>query len=109
MPQQFTITLTDEEAAGLKELAAYWNGSLEEALRRAAVEGLDMALQIKAHDEQEAAGIPRSGDLDDGIRLRDNPARFPAAGDSSHERHATARQHGQEHWRGTGAQRGRQL
>lgn len=67
MPQEFTVTLTDDEAAGLKELADYWRTSPQEALRRAAAEGLDMALQIKAHDEREAAGIPRSADLDDGI------------------------------------------
>lgn len=41
--------------------------SLEEALRRIAVRGIDMELQIKHHDEQEAAGIPRSPDLDDDI------------------------------------------
>jgi hypothetical protein len=65
--QEFAVTLTDKEAAQARELAAYWNVTPDEALRRAAVDGLDMALQIKAHDEREAAGIPRSNDLDDGI------------------------------------------
>jgi hypothetical protein len=72
MPQQFTVTLTDEQAAGLKELAAYCRASLEETLRRVAVDGLDMALQIKAHDEEQANPTPPrqygpSGDLDDDI------------------------------------------
>jgi hypothetical protein len=67
---EFTITLTGEEAEEVNKLAAYWRVSLEEALRRAAVEGLDMAMQIKAHDE--AAGNPfrprrGTGDLDDDI------------------------------------------
>jgi hypothetical protein len=66
MPE-FTITLTDEQAEGLRELAGYWRKSFNEALRRVAVEGLDMALQIKAHDEHEAAGKPRKSDLDDNI------------------------------------------
>jgi hypothetical protein len=67
MPQDFSVTLTDDEAAGLRELAAYWGESLEEALRRIAGRGIDMELQIKAHDEREAAGIPPVADLDDGI------------------------------------------
>jgi hypothetical protein len=68
MPQEFTVTLTDEEAAALSELAAHWQEkSLAETLRRVAVRGLDMELQIKAHDEREAAGLPPVADLDDGI------------------------------------------
>jgi len=72
MPQ-FTVTLTDEEAAQLRELADHWRVTPEEALRHAAVNGIDMELQIKAHDE--AAANPDSrprptgpgSDLDDGI------------------------------------------
>ena len=67
MPQDFTVTLTDDEAAQLRELADHWRVTPQEALRRAAVNGLDMELQIKAHDEREAAGIPPVADLDDGI------------------------------------------
>ena len=59
MTQEFTVALTDEQAAQLRELAAHWRESLQETLRRVAVDGLDMALQIKAHDEDEAAGRPR--------------------------------------------------
>jgi hypothetical protein len=71
MTQQFTITLTAEEAEQVNKLAAYWRVSLEEALRRAAMDGLDMAMQIKAHNE--AVGNPfrprKTGmsDLDDDI------------------------------------------
>lgn len=67
MPKYLTVELTDEQAGALSELAAWWSESLEEALRRVAVRGIDMELQIKAHDEREAAGIPRSRNLDDGI------------------------------------------
>jgi hypothetical protein len=73
MTQKFTIMLTDDEAAQGNKLAAYWRVTLEEALRRAAVDGLEMAMQIKAHDEAAANPFPRprntgpGGDLDDGI------------------------------------------
>ena len=70
MPQEFTITLTDEEAAQLRELADYWHPSPDEALRRVAVQWIDMELQVKAHDERDKAGLPSThptGDLDDGI------------------------------------------
>jgi hypothetical protein len=72
VPQEFTITLTDEEAEQVNKLAAYWRVSLDEALRRAAVDGLDMAMQIKAHDEAAKNPFrPRKtgpgGDLDYGI------------------------------------------
>jgi hypothetical protein len=67
MPQDFTVTLTDDEAAQLRELADHWRVTPEEALRRAAVDGIDMELQIKHHDEREAAGLPPTSDLDDGI------------------------------------------
>jgi hypothetical protein len=76
MTQTFTVTLTDDQAADLSELARHWNHSLEEMLRRIAVDGIDMEMQIKAHDEREAAGEPErenpnrdkpGGDLDDGI------------------------------------------
>jgi hypothetical protein len=71
MPQEFTLALTDEQAAQLRELAAYWRVNLEEAFRRAAVDGIDMALQIEAHDEEQANPRTRQhgpgGDLDDGI------------------------------------------
>ena len=70
MPQ-FTVTLTDEEAAQLRELADHWRVTPEEALRRAAADGIDMELQIKAHDDEQANPTPRKpgpgGDLDDGI------------------------------------------
>ena len=67
MPQDFTVTLTDEQAAQARELAEHWGVTLDEALRIGAVEGLDMAIQIKAHDERKAAGLPPATDLDDGI------------------------------------------
>jgi len=65
--RNFTVTLTGKEAEGLREMAAYWGESLEEALRRIAGRGIDMELQIKAHDERGAAGLPPATDLDDGI------------------------------------------
>jgi hypothetical protein len=66
---EITITLTDEQAAQLRELADYWSESLQEALRRIAGRGIDLELQIKAHDEREAAGLPPTTDLDDDIPL----------------------------------------
>jgi hypothetical protein len=63
----FTVELTGKQAARLKELAAYWRSSPEEELQCIAVNGIEMELQVKAHDEREAAGVPRSRDLDDGI------------------------------------------
>jgi hypothetical protein len=69
--QQFTITLTAEEAEQVNKLAAYWRVTPDEALRRAAVDGLDMAMQIKAHDEAHGNPFrPRKtglSDLDDDI------------------------------------------
>jgi hypothetical protein len=62
---EFTITLTDEQAGQLRELVDYWGDSLQEALRRIAMRGIDLELQVKAHDEREAAGLPH--DQDDGI------------------------------------------
>jgi hypothetical protein len=53
MPQTFTVTLTGEEAEQVNKLAAYWRVTPDEALHRAAVDGLDMAMQIKAHDEAQ--------------------------------------------------------
>jgi hypothetical protein len=38
----------------------------DEAVRRAAVEGLNLAMMVKEHDEEQAKAGP-SGDLDDGI------------------------------------------
>jgi hypothetical protein len=40
MPQQFTVTLTDEQAEALRQLAAHWRESLEETLRRVVKEAL---------------------------------------------------------------------
>jgi hypothetical protein len=66
---EFTVTLTDEQAGEARELAAWWNVTLDEAVRRAAVEGLNIAMMEKANDEHHA--MPRkigpSGDLDDDI------------------------------------------
>lgn len=69
MPQTFTVELTDEQAGQLRELAEYWHITLEEALHRIAGRGIDMELQIKYHDEREAAGLPPATDLDDDIPL----------------------------------------
>ena len=73
MPQTFTITLTDEQAAQLRELADHWRESLQETFRRIVKEGIDMAMMEKANDEQHASSTPRqygpSGDLDDDIPL----------------------------------------
>jgi hypothetical protein len=66
-PLNFMVTLTGEQAAIALELAKHWGVTPDEAVRLAAVDGLDVAMQIKAHDEREAAGIPRSNDLDDDI------------------------------------------
>jgi hypothetical protein len=68
---EFTITLTDDEAGQLRELADHWRETLEEALRRVVKEGIDIAMMEKANDEQHANSTPRqygpSGDLDDDI------------------------------------------
>jgi hypothetical protein len=47
-PQNFMIALTDDQAAQARELASHWRVTPDEAVRRAAVEGLDMAMQTKA-------------------------------------------------------------
>jgi hypothetical protein len=69
VPQEFTVTLTEEQAEQVNKLAAYWRVTLEEALRLAAVDGLDMAMQIKAHDEADKNPFRPRGpnDLDDDI------------------------------------------
>jgi hypothetical protein len=51
----FTVELTGEEIQGLRELAASWGESLEQALRRIAVRGIDMELHLRHYDEREAA------------------------------------------------------
>ena len=68
-PQNFMVELTEEQAAQARELAEHWGVTPDEAVRRAAVDGIDLALQIKHHDEREAAGLPRTSDLDDDIPL----------------------------------------
>ena len=70
--QNFRVTLTDEQAAQARELAAYWRVTLDEALRLAAVDGLDVAIQIKAHDEREAAGLPDPHAPPSGTKLDDD-------------------------------------
>jgi dsDNA-binding SOS-regulon protein len=71
VPQEFTVTLTDEQAEALRQLAAHWRETLEEALRRVVKEGIDIEMMEKANDEQQANPRPRqygpSGDLDDDI------------------------------------------
>jgi hypothetical protein len=48
MPE-FSITLTDEQAGQLRELAAYWGDSLEEALHRAVREALVECCPLPVH------------------------------------------------------------
>jgi hypothetical protein len=66
-PLNFMVTLTDEQAAQARELAEHWGVPADEAVRLAAVEGLDVAMQIKASDEREPAGLPPAADVDDDI------------------------------------------
>jgi hypothetical protein len=69
MPQEITITLTDEQAGQLRELSDHWGVPIEEALRQVASDAigpaLHMALHIKPHDEREAAVL--LPEYDDGI------------------------------------------
>jgi hypothetical protein len=51
----FTIELTGEQTDALRELAGSWNDTLEEALRRIAVRGIDTELHPQHYDEREAA------------------------------------------------------
>lgn len=51
----FTIELTGEQVDGLRDLARGWNETLDEALRRIAVRGIDMELHIKHYDERESS------------------------------------------------------
>lgn len=71
MPQDFTVTLTDEQAEALRQLAAHWRENLHEALRRVVTTGIDISMMEKANDEEQANPRPRqigpSGDLDDDI------------------------------------------
>lgn len=71
MTQQFTVTLTGEQAEELRQLADHWRETLEEALRRVVKEGLDLAMMVKANDDEQTNPRPRqygpSGDLDDDI------------------------------------------
>jgi hypothetical protein len=71
VPQDFTVTLTDEQAEALRQIADHWRESLEEALRRVVKEGIDIEMMEKANDEQHANSTSRqygpSGDLDDDI------------------------------------------
>jgi hypothetical protein len=53
--QTFTVELTAEQTDGLRELAGCWNETLEEALRRIAVRGIDTELHLQHYDEREAA------------------------------------------------------
>ena len=47
-PLNFMVTLTDEQAEALRQLADHWRESLEEALHRAVKEGIDIAMMEKA-------------------------------------------------------------
>jgi hypothetical protein len=73
MTQIFTVALTDEEAGELRELAAYWDYSLEEAMHRVVMDGLDIEMQLKAIGAGRNMAPPDEpatgpgGDLDDGI------------------------------------------
>jgi hypothetical protein len=71
--QNFMIALTGEETEQVNKLAAHWRATPDEALRRAAVDGLDMAMQIKAHDEAHGSPFrtrkPGMSDLDDDIPI----------------------------------------
>jgi hypothetical protein len=70
-PQNFMATLTDEQAEALRQLAAHWRETLDQAFRRVVKDGIDMAMMEKANDEHHASSMPRqygpSGDLDDDI------------------------------------------
>ena len=51
MPQQFTVTLTDDEAAKLAELAAWHDLPPDDIIRRAVSDGLDFAFITMCHDQ----------------------------------------------------------
>jgi hypothetical protein len=59
MPQQLTVTLTDEQAEAMRQLAAHWRETLDETLRRVVKEGIDLAMMEKANDEEQANPRPR--------------------------------------------------
>lgn len=54
-PKTFTVKLAGEQIEGLRELAGYWNKSLDEALRRIAVRGIDLELHMKNYDQRESS------------------------------------------------------
>jgi hypothetical protein len=71
MPQDFTVTLTDEQAEALRQLADHWRETIDGALRRVVTTGIDIAMMEKENDEEQTADqSPEAlakGDLDDGI------------------------------------------
>jgi hypothetical protein len=71
VPQEFTVTLTDDEAEAMRQLAAHWRETLEQTLCRVVRQGIDISMMEKANDEEQANPQPRqygpSGDLDDDI------------------------------------------
>jgi len=69
MPQ-FTITLTDEQAEALRQLADHWRESLDDTFARVVREGIDRLMSDKANDEHHAEDMRRvigPGGMDDDI------------------------------------------
>jgi DNA-binding MarR family transcriptional regulator len=69
MPQ-FRITLTDEQAEALRQLADHWRESLDDALARVVSEGIDSLLSDKENDERHDEDMRRAigpGGMDDDI------------------------------------------
>jgi len=69
MPQ-FSITLTDEQAEDLRQLAHHWHESPDEILHRVVTEGIDRLMSEKENDEHHAEDMRRvigPGGMDDDI------------------------------------------